>query len=87
MRVEVTRIEWDGAMRRRVVNTAGRSDAHKWEELATRALAYVPSYRPAPGGPLFHLRVNDQAFLIAEHDLAGPLSDLVTAVLAIGETS
>jgi hypothetical protein len=67
-----------------VVDTAGRSDAPKWEDLATRALAYVPPYRPAPGGPLFHLRVDNQAFLIAEHDLAGPLSDLVTAVLAIG---
>jgi hypothetical protein len=63
MRVVVTRIEWDGTMRRRLVDTAGRSDASQWEG-----------------------QVNEWAVLVAEDDLSGPLSDLVTAVLAMGET-
>jgi hypothetical protein len=85
MRVAVTRIEWDGSMRRRVVDTAGRGDAGQWEDLIARALAVMPPYRPAPGGTVYHLRVDEGAVLVAEHDLSGPLSDLVTAVLAIGE--
>ena len=85
MRVVVTRIEWDGSMRRRVVDTAGRGDAGQWEDLIARALAVMPPYRPAPGGPVYQLRVDEGAVLVAEHDLSGPLSDLVTAVLAIGE--
>jgi hypothetical protein len=85
MRVVVTRIEWDGTMRRRVVDTAGRSDTGQWEELIARALAAPPPYRPVPGSPVYHLRVDDRELLAAEHDLSGPLADLVTAVLAIGE--
>jgi hypothetical protein len=85
MRVAVTRIEWDGSMRRRVIDTAGRGDAGQWEDLIARALAVMPPYRPAPGGPVYHLRFDEGAVLVAEHDLSGPLSDLVTAVLAIGE--
>jgi hypothetical protein len=85
MRVVATRIDADGAMRRRVVDTAGRSDAGQWEELIARALAVLPPYRPVPGGPVYHLRVDDGAVMVAEHDLSGPLSDLVTAVLAVGE--
>jgi hypothetical protein len=85
MRVVVTRIGPDGTMRRRMVDTAASSDAGLWEELIARALAAPPPYRPVPGGPVYHLRVDDQVVLVAEHDLAGPLYDLVTAVLAIGE--
>ncbi len=86
MRVVVTRIEWDGTMRRRLVDTAGRSDASQWEGLVARALAIRPLYRPVPEGPLYHVQVNEWAVLVAEDDLSGPLSDLVTAVLAMGET-
>jgi hypothetical protein len=32
------------------------------------------------------LQLDDWAVLVAEDDLSGPLSDLVTAVLAMGET-
>jgi hypothetical protein len=39
---------------------------------------------PSSGDPLYHLRVDEQVVLVAEHGLSGPLSDLVTAVLAIG---
>jgi len=86
MRVLVTRIEWDGTMQRRLVDTVGRSDASQWERLVARALAIRPLYRPVPERPLYHIQVNEWAVLVAEDDLSGPLSDLVTAVLGIGET-
>jgi hypothetical protein len=40
MRVVVTQIEWDGAMQRRMVDTAHCSDGPQWEDPAAR-----------PGGP------------------------------------
>jgi hypothetical protein len=85
MRVVVTRIGPDGTMRRRMVDTAASRDAGPWEELIVRALADTPLYRPVRADPVYHLRVDDQVVLVAEHDLSGPLYDLVTAVLAIGE--
>ena len=85
MRVVVTRISQDGTMRRRVVDTAASGGVGRWEDLAARALAVPSPYRPVPGGPVYHLRVDDRVVLVAEHDLSGPLYDLVTAVLAIGE--
>jgi hypothetical protein len=85
MRVVVTRIGPDGAMRRRMVDTAAFGDPGPWQELTARALAAAPPYRPVPGGLVYHLRVDDQVVLVAEHDLSGPLYDLVTAVLAIGQ--
>jgi hypothetical protein len=87
MRVIVTRIGPDGAVRRRMVDTAASRDASRWEELTARALAAPPPYRPVPGDPVYHLRVDAHVVLVAEHDLSGPLSDLVTAVLAIGEAA
>jgi hypothetical protein len=85
MRVVVTRISQDGTMRRRVVDTAASGGVGPWEDLAARALAAPSPYHPVPGGPVYHLRVDDRVVLVAEHDLSGPLYDLVTAVLAIGE--
>jgi hypothetical protein len=86
MRVVVTLIGSDGTMRRRMVDTAASRDSGPWEELLTRALAAaLPPYRAVPGGTVYHLRVGDQVALVAEHDLSGPLYDLVSAVLAIGE--
>ena len=84
MRVAVTRISQDGTMERRMVDTATSGDVGPWEELTARALAVLPPYCPVPGEPVYHLRVDDQEVLVAEHDLSGPLYDLVTAVLAIG---
>jgi hypothetical protein len=85
MRVVVTRIGQDGTMGRRMVDTAASSDANPWKDLIVRALAAPPPYRPVPGDPVYHLRVDEQVVLVAEHDLTGPLYDLVTAVLAIGK--
>jgi hypothetical protein len=85
MRVVVTRIGQDGTMRRRMVDTAASCAVGPWEELTARALVATPPYRPVPGGPVYHLCVDDRVVLVAEHDLSGPLYDLVTAVLAIGE--
>jgi hypothetical protein len=81
----VTRIEWDGTMQRRMVDTARRADGPQWEDLAARALAIVPPYAPVPRTPIYHVSVNDQVMLAAEHDLAGSLLDLVIAVLAMGD--
>ena len=85
MRVVVTRIDPDGIMDRRMVDTTASSDAGPWEDLIARALASPPPYRPVPGDPVYHLRVAEQVVLVAEHDLSGSLYDLVTAVLALGE--
>jgi hypothetical protein len=80
----VTRIEQDGTMLRRVVDTARSSDRLGWERLAARAVEFPPPYRPVPGRPVYHVSVGDQVVLVAEHDLAGALLDLVTAVMALG---
>jgi hypothetical protein len=85
VRVVVTRIEHDGTMQRRMVDTAQQSDRPRWEELTARALAVPVPYRPIPGIAVYHIGVDDYVVLIAEHDLTGPLLDLVTAVLALGD--
>ena len=85
MRVVVTRIGPDGTMRRRMVDTAASGDAGPWEELIARALAAPPPYHPVPGGTVYYLRAGERVVLSAGHDLSGPLYDLVTAVLALGE--
>jgi hypothetical protein len=87
MRVVVTLIGPDGSMERRMVDTAASSDPGPWGELLARALASLPPYRAVPGRAVCHLRVDDQVALVAEDDLSGPLYDLVTAVLALGQTS
>ena len=85
VRVVVTRIEQDGTMQRRVVDTAQGDDCLQWGRLAARALEFPPPYHPVPGIPVYHVSVGDQVILVAEHDLGGPLLNLVTAVLALGE--
>jgi hypothetical protein len=85
MRVVVTRIEPDGAMRRRVVDTAQRDDGPRWEDLAGRALASSSAYRPIPGTAVYHITVDDHLVQAGEYDLDGPLQDLVTVVLAMGD--
>jgi hypothetical protein len=84
MRVVTTQIERDGTMQRRVVDTARQSDRPLWDDLATRAMAVPVPYRPAPGIVVYHISVDDCVIMVAEYDLAGPLLDLVTAVMALG---
>ena len=81
----MTRIAWDGTMRRRMVDTAQRGDGPQWEDLAARALAILPPYRPVPRVPIYHVSVDDTVVQAAEHDLTGALLDLITAVLALGK--
>ena len=77
----MTRIEQDGTMRRRVVDTAQHEDCLQWERLAGRALEFPPPYRPVPGIPVYHVSLGGQVILVAEPDLGGPLLNLVTAVM------
>ena len=81
----MTRIEHDGTMQRRMVDTARQSDRLRWEELTARALAVPVPYRPVPGTAIYHVGIDHYVVMIAEHDLSGPLLDLVTAVLALGD--
>jgi hypothetical protein len=82
--VVATQIWPDGAMVRRVVDTALFPDGRRWADLAARAMAVAPPYRPVPGMTIYHISVDDHVILVAEQDLAGPLLDLVTAVMALG---
>lgn len=86
MRVVATRIDWDGTLLRRMVDTAHCSDGPRWEDLAYRALAAPPPYRADPGAVIYQVSLDgDQEVLVTEHDLDGLLLDLVIAVLAMGE--
>ena len=53
VRVVVTRIEHDGTMQRRMVDTARQTDPRNWEDLAARALAAQAPYRPVPGTAVY----------------------------------
>jgi len=86
VKVVVTRIGPDGTVWRRMINTAERPDGDQWETQVTDALAAEPPpYRPAAGSPVCHVRMDNHVVLVAEDDLAGPLRDLATAVLAVGD--
>ena len=85
MRVVVTRIEHDGTMQRRMVDCAQQRDCLEWEQLAARAMAAPAPYRPVAGTVVYHVSVDHVAVMVAERDLAGPLLDLATAVLALGD--
>jgi hypothetical protein len=82
VRVAVTRIEHDGTMHRRMVDTVQQSDPRNWEDLT--ALAAQPPYRPVPGTDVYHICADGYTVQVGEYDLEGPLRDLVTVVLAGG---
>jgi hypothetical protein len=84
VRVVVTRIDPDGTLHRRMVDTAQQSDRQLWEDLAARAVGGPVPYRPAPGITVYHISVDDRVVIAAEHDLIGSLRDFVTAVMALG---
>jgi hypothetical protein len=85
VKITVTEVARDGQLRRRMVDTTGRDDASRWEELAKRAaIGDPPVYRPAPGRPVFAIEVDDQEAMVAERDVTGPLGELVTAVMIEG---
>ena len=81
----MTRISQDGNVRRRLIDTTGRIDAGRWENLLSQAPASPPPYRPAPGDTVYQVSVDDQAFMVTEDDINGGLRELVVAVLAEGE--
>jgi hypothetical protein len=83
----VTRIGSDGSVRRRMLDTADRADAGRWEGLVGRVPATAPPYQAVPGSTVYHLRVDDYVVVVGEQELSGPLRDLVTAVLAEGGES
>jgi hypothetical protein len=85
MRVVVTRIEPDGTMQRRVVDTAQRDDGLRWEDLAARALASSPACRPVRVLPSTTSAWMITVSRVGEYDLGGPLRDLVTVMLAVGD--
>ena len=83
--IAVTAIGADGTVRKAIVETAGRVDADWWEQLAASAhLEVPPPYRPEPGRPVYAVRAGGHVALVAEQDLAGPLRELVMAVVAEG---
>jgi hypothetical protein len=83
--IDVARIAGDGSIRRAVVDTAGRQDADRWEQLTQRSsLEVPPPYRPSPGEPVYDISAGGHATQVAEADLVGPLRELVMAVLAEG---
>ena len=85
MIIELRRIGGDGSIRRIRLDTAGRDDAARWEQLVDLACLEVPPpYHPEPGEPVYQVRAGEQMTQIAESDLRGPLRELVTAVLAEG---
>lgn len=84
VRLEVARIPQDGNIRRRMLDTSGRADAGRWENLVSQAPGFPP-YRVAPGDTVYQVSVGERTVMVAEDDLTGPLRDLVMAVLAEGD--
>ena len=85
MRLEVNRIPQDGDIRRRMLDTTGRVDAGRWENLISEAPAFPPPYRAAPGDTVYQISVGEWTFMVTENDLTGALRELTMAVLAEGD--
>jgi len=85
MRLEVTRIAQDGDIRRRMLDTTGRVDAGRWENLVAQAPAVAPPYRAAPGDTVYQISVGERTVMVTQDDLTGGLRDLAMAVLAEGD--
>lgn len=86
--IDVTRIGGDGSIRRVVVDTAGREDAARWEQLVQQSCLEVPPpYRPDPGQPVYDITAGGHTAQVADKDLTGPLRELVIAALTDGTRS
>jgi len=85
VRLEVNRIPQDGDIRRRMLDTTGRVDAGRWENLISEAPAFPPPYRAAPGDTVYQISVGERTFMVTEDDLTGALRELALAVLAEGD--
>jgi len=85
VRLEVNRIPQDGDIRRRTLDTTGRVDAGRWENLISEAPAFPPPYRAAPGDTIYQISVGERTFMVTEDDLTGALRELTMAVLAEGD--
>jgi hypothetical protein len=85
VRLEVNRIPQDGDIRRRMLDTTGRVDAGRWENLISEAPAFPPPYRAAPGDTVYQISVGERTFMVTEDDLTGALRELAMAVLAEGD--
>jgi hypothetical protein len=81
----VNRIPQDGDIRRRMLDTTGRADAGRWENLISEAPAFPPPYHAAPGDTVYQISVGERTFMVTEDDLTGPLRELAMAVLAEGD--
>jgi hypothetical protein len=80
----VTEIAWDGSIRRLAVDTAGRADAARWDEMIAAVPPQPPPYRAMPGSAVYYVSIGGHVQLVAENDLAGPLRDLVAGVMTVG---
>jgi hypothetical protein len=82
VRVGVTEIGPDGSISRRAVDTWQLPDPDRWGTLIEQVLASPPPYRAELGSSIYVIHSGDQAVLVSEHDLTGPLHALVRMILA-----
>ena len=88
MRIVVTEVTGGGSIRRGMLDTADPGDAGRCGDLIERAtLDAPPPYRPVAGRPVYEICANDKNLWVAEHDLTGPLRDLVMITLVAGARS
>ena len=79
----MTELTGSGGVRRGVLDTDDGGDADRRRELVEQAALDVPPpYRPVEGKPVYQVRAGGSEFMVAEPELAGPLRELVMAVLA-----
>ena len=84
----VTEVTGRGSIRRGMLDTADPGDAGRCGDLIGRAaLDAPPPYRPAAGRPVYEICADDKIVWVAEHELTGPLRDLVMITLVAGARS
>jgi len=87
MVITVTKVDGDGAVLARSVDTACRQNPERWAQLAEHAALHVPPrYRARPGEAVYRIQAGGLGADVAERDLQGPLRELAIAVLAEGDS-